>query len=426
MTAPRTAYDRKQHAAAHTSEYLFNQLIPYIGNKRKLLKLIEAAIQRTSAGKTAKAGTFLDLFAGSGVVSRMAKLHGYRVISNDWEPYAQAINRCYVACNRPPAFDALGGYEKAIERLNGLPARVGWVTEHLCPRDDANYDVRADRMFYMRKNGMRIDAIREQIAAWKDAGRLSDDEEACLLAPLVYQACYRSNTSGVFKGFHNGWGGQTRTALYRIATDLHLDVPVFHDNGRENLVFREDAQTLAERLASEEIEIAYLDPPYNQHPYGSNYHVLNSVVLWDKPELSKQITRGTKAAIRLDWRTERRSAYNYREEASTAYRRLLGAINARYILTSYSTDGTIPLEAMLQANVARGQVSLVMQGYKRYRVSSQRFSKKPMNVEFVLVLDTHGKQGASAEELREMIERHESQVLDAHPEMACCCNPSKT
>ncbi len=57
-------------------------------------------------------------------------------------------------------------------------------------------------MFYMRKNGMRIDAIREQIAAWKDAGQIDDVEEACLLAPLVYQACYRSNTSGVFKGFH--------------------------------------------------------------------------------------------------------------------------------------------------------------------------------------------------------------------------------
>jgi adenine-specific DNA-methyltransferase len=415
MTAPRTAYDRRHHAAAHTSEYLFNQLIPYIGNKRKLLKLIEQAIQRTSA----KDGTFLDLFAGSGVVSRMAKLLGYRVLANDWEPYAQAINRCYIACNHPPQFAALGGYEEAIDHLNRLPGKVGWVTEHLCPRDDANYDIRTDRMFYMRKNGMRIDAIREQIAAWKDAGRLGDAEEACLLAPLVYQACYRSNTSGVFKGFHNGWGGQTKTALYRIATDLHLDAPVFNDNGQQNLVFRENAQTLAERLAAEEVEIAYLDPPYNQHPYGSNYHVLNSVVLWDKPELSKQITCGTKSAIRLDWRTERRSAYNYRDEASAAYRRLLDALRARYILTSYSTDGTIPLHAMLQANVACGQVSLVMQGYKRYRVSSQRFSKKPMNVEFVLVLDMHGKRKTSAEELRAMIEECEERVLCAHSECRC-------
>ena len=45
MTAHRMIYDRKHHAAARTSEYLFNQLIPYIGNKRKLLKLIHQAIQ---------------------------------------------------------------------------------------------------------------------------------------------------------------------------------------------------------------------------------------------------------------------------------------------------------------------------------------------------------------------------------------------
>lgn len=410
MSAHRLVYDRKHHAAARTSEFLFNQLIPYIGNKRKLLGLIRQAIGFTSA----RTGTLVDFFAGSGVVSRLAKLLGYRVIANDWEPYAEAINRCYIACNGPPEFAALGGYERAIGHLNSLPPKAGWVTEHLCPRDDARYDIEQDRMFYMRKNGMRIDAIRAEIAAWKTAGQITDVEEACLLAPLAYQACYRSNTSGVFKGFHNGWGGQTGTALYRIATDLWLDMPVFWDNGQENVVFREDAQALAERLSPREVKIAYLDPPYNQHPYGSNYHVLNSVVLWDKPPLPQQITRGTKAGIRLDWRTERRSAYNYKEEAAKAYRRLLTAVNARYILTSYSTDGMIPLDDLLQSNVERGHVSVAMQGYKRYRVSSQRFSQKPMNVEFVLVVDAHRRNGVSPGELQEIIEKHETAVLRAH------------
>jgi adenine-specific DNA-methyltransferase len=413
MALPCTIYDRTRHAAVRTSEFLFNQLIPYIGNKRKLLKLIHQAVQQTAVRP---GGRFVDFFAGSGVVARWAKLLGYRVIANDWEPYAQAINRCYIACNRPPAMAALGGYEQAIEQLNRLPPVVGWVTEHLCPRDDVHFDVAQDRMFYMRKNGMRIDAIREQIAAWKQDGAITDLDEACLLAPLIYQACYTSNTSGVFKGFHNGWGGQTSTALYRIAGDLRLSMPAFCDNGAENLVFREDAQTLGQRLADEPIDIAYLDPPYNQHPYGSNYHVLNSVALWDKPTLSRQITRGSKAAIRLDWRTERRSAYNYRDEAGRAYDRLLSTIRAHYILTSYSTDGMIPLENLLESNVRRGQVAVVMQGYKRYRVSSQRFSKKPMNVEFVLVLDTQRQAEISVVELRRIICRHEAEVLDAHPE----------
>jgi adenine-specific DNA-methyltransferase len=144
--------------------------------------------------------------------------------------------------------------------------------------------------------------------------------------------------------------------------------------------------------------------------------VPNSIALWDKPSLSRHITRGTKAAIRTDWRTGRRSEYNYRDEASRAYDCLLTTIRAHYILTSYSTDGLIPLERLLESNVQRGHVSVVMQGYKRYRVSSQRFSKKPMNVEFVLVLDTDRRSQVSVAGLQQIIRQHETEVRDAHPE----------
>lgn len=410
----RTVYQRKKHAASRTNDFVFNQLIPYIGNKRKLLDLIQQALSQ--AGDV-KGRTFLDLFAGSGVVARLAKTLGYRVLANDWEPYTKPINTCYIACNRPPPFATLGGYEKAIARLNALPPRVDWMTDHLCPRDDTQYDVEKDRMFYMRKNGMRIDAIRHHIIEWRSKGTINAIEEACLLAPLLYQSCYNSNTSGVFKGFHHGWGGRTGTALYRIAGDLKLSPAVFFDNEQQNEVFCGDAQHIVEALHAKELDVVYLDPPYNQHPYGSNYHVLNTVTLWDKPKLSKQITgHGDKSAIRMDWRTERRSAYNYRDEATMAYRKLLATINAHYVLTSYSTDGMISLRDMLQANADRGHVHIDMKGYKRYRVSSQRFSKKPMNVEVVIVLDTHKNKKDPIDELLTQITSTEKYVLENHRE----------
>lgn len=411
-----TTYVRRKHAAVRTTDFVFNQLIPYIGNKRKLLDLIAQALSHTETAS--RPPTFLDLFAGSGVVSRLAKTLGYRVIANDWEPYTRVINGCYIAHNNPPSFRSLGGYEKVIRILNSLPPRIDWITEHLCPRNDDEYDVKVDRMFYMRKNGMRIDAIRHQILEWRNSGIITDDEENCLLAPLLYQACYTSNTSGVFKGFHNGWGGQTSTALYRIAGDLTLSPAVYFDNQQSNWVLCEDAQKVVEDMCGQEIDVAYLDPPYNQHPYGSNYHVLNTVTLWDKPTLSKTITRGTKSAIRLDWRTERRSAYNYPEEASRAYDRLIASLNARFILTSYSTDGFIPLEKMLAANIRRGHVRIEMKGYKRYRVSSQRFSNKPMNVEFVIVLDTHRRSDVTLDELQQAVTSKEESVLNGHHEYA--------
>lgn len=408
-------YDRRRHAAAHTSAFVFNQLIPYIGNKRKLLDLIQKALEHTEPRDSL---TFLDIFAGSGVVSRLAKTLGYQVIANDWEPYTRPINTCYIGCNRPPALTALGGYQQAIARLNSLPPRVDWITEHLCPRDDDNYNTEVDRMFYMRKNGMRIDAMRHQIEAWQADGVINETEASCLLGPLLYQVCYRSNTSGVFKAFHKGWGGQTQTALYRIATDLQLSPAVFFDNGKNNRVVCQDAQKLAAELAAQELDVVYLDPPYNQHPYASNYHVLNTVALWDKPLLAKHITKGTKSAIRTGWRTERRSAYNYRGEATQAYRKLLDTLNARYLLTSYSTDGTILLDQMLLANAERGHVHIEMRAYKRYRVSSQRFSRKPVNVEFIIVLDTHRHSDVSPDQLREAIKATEQEALHKHREYA--------
>ena len=90
------------HSANKTDEYLFHQLIPYIGNKRKLLGLIEQAM--TAADISHDTHQFIDLFAGTGVVSRFARRMGYGVLCNDWEPYSEVINRCYIETARAPRF----------------------------------------------------------------------------------------------------------------------------------------------------------------------------------------------------------------------------------------------------------------------------------------------------------------------------------
>ena len=411
-------YDREDHAAAHTDDYIFSQLIPYIGNKRKLLGLIQQALHKTGIGPEA---TFLDVFAGSGVVSRMAKRMGFRVIANDWEPYSFEISKCCIQCNEAPEFRSIGGYDGALTRLNTLAPVEDWITKHLCPSDDGNYDILTDRLFYTRTNGMIVDAMRIEVAQWEDAGLISPLEKACLLTPMLYQASYTSNTSGVFKGFHNGWGGQTRTALYRILSEFHLKPIIFYDNDKDNLVFKVDSADLAEALGDSGVraDVAYLDPPYNQHPYGSNYHVLNTITLWDKPMLSERIEGRNKAAIREDWRTQRRSAYNYRREATAAYTSLMHSLKARYLLTSYSTDGMVSLKDLVETCVSRGQTDFVLQGYKRYRVSSQRFSHKPVNIEFILTVDTSkAHQGPSVQEMCDKIVQAERMALVQRPEIA--------
>lgn len=364
--------------------FIKDQLIPYIGNKRKLVPLIRRAIGATGV----REGTFYDAFAGSAVVARLAKTLGFRVITNDWEPYSFYIGTAYIKNNRPPEFRALGGLQCAVNVLNSLDPVRGYIADHYCPQDDEDYDSDTERMFYTQENGRRIDAIREQIRAWKGAGMVDDNEEAVLLAPLIYQSSYCSNTSGVFKGFHRGWGGATKTAWYRIRSTLTVTPPVFWDNGQDNLVYRADASALLDEVTC---DIAYLDPPYNQHQYGSNYHLLNTVALWDKPPIGRifdvRSEGNGKAAIRGDWRTERRSVYCYRHSALDAFRELVGGTRARFILASYSTDGIIPFDDLLEVLAGRGALSVVTQKYKRYRVSSQRPSAKTHNIEFVVIVD---------------------------------------
>tara|TARA_B100000900_G_scaffold413533_1_gene437757 strand:+ start:580 stop:1836 length:1257 start_codon:yes stop_codon:yes gene_type:complete len=388
-------------AARDTDEYVFSQLIPYIGNKRKLLDIIHQAIDITGV----KGGSFVDLFSGSTVVARFAKKLGFRVLSNDWEPYSEQIAIGTIVNNKTPNFSQLGGCEIVFKLLNDVKPIEGYVTNHLCPEDDENLNHAEDRLFFMRKNGMKIDAMRELISSWICDGKITSEEFGYLMASFVYSVSYVSNTSGVFKGFHRGWGGSNGTAQYRICSDIELRPALTFDNGMNNLSTREDAGKLVLELTNilgEIPDIVYLDPPYNQHPYGSNYHVLNTVTLWDKPNFPKKITRGTKSAIRLDWRTERRSAYNSQRKATQEFQELIENITAKFILTSYSTEGNIPLLEMMKILGRKGSLRIVKREYVRYRVSPTRLSPKPRNVEFVVITDTNGKP-ESIEVLNEIV-----------------------
>lgn len=385
-----TLHHLRKTAARDTEEYVFSQLIPYIGNKRKLLDIIHQAIKLTNIEN----GTFVDLFSGSTVVSRFAKKLGFRVLSNDWEPYSEQIAIGTVVLNEIPKFDNFGGVEKVFDLLNNVVPVEDYVTKHLCPTDDEKLDHEKDRLFFMRKNGMKIDAMRELISKWVEEHKISQTEFSYLMSSLLYSVSYVSNTSGVFKGFHRGWGGSNGTAQYRICSDISLKPPILYNNDQDNISIREDAGVLVNRLT--EIlgkipDIIYLDPPYNQHPYGSNYHVLNSIALWDKPDFPEKITRGTKSAIRLDWRTERKSAYNSRPKAVQEFQELIDNISSKFILTSYSTEGNIPLNEMMKILGSKGTLRVVKREYVRYRVSPTRLSPKPRNVEFVIITDTNGK-----------------------------------
>ncbi|MBQ3923592.1 MAG: DNA adenine methylase [Spirochaetales bacterium] len=377
------------------SAYLENHLIAYIGNKRRLLPLIREAIEQT--GVNADKASFLDLFAGSGSVSRLAKSMGFAVTSNDWEFYSFVINKTFLECDEQwqnDAFVAFGGTDAVIDILNNLPVpkkKDEYIAKFYCPSSDVNPDLDNDRMFYTNYNGKKIDAIRNQIDKWAKSGEITQTEEYFLLSLLLYEASTRSNTSGVFKGFHCGFGGSHGDALARIMKPVQLVKPQLI-NGRECHVYREDAVKLAEANKETHFDIVYLDPPYNQHQYGSNYHLLNTIALNDKPAVNEHIMinkkKVNKSAIRQDW-VKTKSTFCYKKSAKDDFAKIIGDLNADHILVSYSTDGIITIEDMLDILSLKGKVGIVMSEYVKFRGGKQSLENEVHNIEFILTLDTN-------------------------------------
>jgi len=392
----------------YANPYLSKQIIAYIGNKRRLLPLIYEAIQRCSL-KASEGSTFLDMFAGSGVVSRFAKYLDFKVLSNDWEYYTFIINKTYLEANDEDLkdmFQEYNGFDNLLNTLNNLPEPEydeQYIARYYSPSsyEVENPDYRSERIFYTRQNGLMIDKIRNRIEELYpeeciDTSSRRQMEKHLLISLLLYESATHTNTSGVFKACHKGFGGHNKDALNRILAPIKLKRPVLIDSKYRAKVYKEDAAELIlnDEIINSDIDIVYLDPPYNQHQYGSNYHMLNTIAKWDKLPVNNELNEDgvlkEKAAIRKDW-INTKSDYCYRDKAVHVFSNLIHNIQSKYILISYSTEGIIPFETMKSICSHKGEIDIITNEYTKYRGGKQSINRLNKNIEFVLAIDTAGE-----------------------------------
>ena len=361
---------------AEDPDYLTKQLITYIGNKRALLGHIGIAVERVKQRLGKSKLRVADLFSGSGVISRYLKAHASLLISNDIEDYAAVISRCYLRNRSTVDFRALS------EIVSELNAKVtdelfapGFIEELYAPRDEANI-TREDRVFYTRENARRIDNYRRLIE------QVPSEMKDLLLGPLLSEASVHANTAGVFKGFyknrHTGvgqFGGSGSDALTRILGRIVLEVPVLSLFECEYEVFQEDANALARKLRG--LDLVYIDPPYNQHPYGSNYFMLNLIVRYQRPAHISRVS-----GIPTNWR---RSGYNVRSCALPLLKDLLYSIDASFLLVSFNNEGFIPPDIMHKTLNELGRVEVVELPYNAFR-GSRNFNNRSIHVTEYLFL----------------------------------------
>lgn len=299
-------------------------MIKYIGSKRLLIpKILELV------GELDGVTTVCDLFSGTSRVGYALKEAGYRVHSNDLMSYAHVLAQTFVASDSSsfPA-DAL---EDALQRMNALPGHDGYFTQ--------KFSVEAP--YFQAHNATRIDAIRSAI----------DDEcpqlQPALLASLMLAADKVDSTVGVQMAYLKKWAARSFNPM------TLLPPPMLPGPGAATCL---DAVDLAPKL---DLDLVYLDPPYNQHSYLGNYHIWESLVRNDCAE-----TYG-KANKRIDCKT-RTSPFNLKSGALGALESVIRSLKCRHLILSFSDEGHVSREAIESLLASWGDFKCVQVPHRRY------------------------------------------------------------
>ncbi len=278
---------------------------------------------------------------------------GWRIATGDLLAQSYALQVAYVELNLPPTFAGLilppqdadkstaAPHQRVLFHLDALPGNPGFVTREYSLAGESR------RLCFTTENARRIDRIRDAIEEWDLAGAITAGEKCYLLACLIEASDKVANTAGTYYAYLK--------KLYRKAKQrLHLRAIPMTDNHQRNGANQMDALRLVERT---EADLFYLDPPYNGRNYGAYYHLPETLVQWDGPEVKGK--SGMRGGI-LE------SPFYHRSTASDGLNELIKAVKGRLIVVHYAEDGLIPHKTILQQLKARGATRWTSWGVRAY------------------------------------------------------------
>jgi adenine-specific DNA-methyltransferase len=332
--------------------------IEFLGNKARLMTFLTEKIGQHAA----EGDHFVDLFCGTATVSSAFRNRGLRVTANDHLELCSTIAEASLLNRGTPRFGRLvkagelaprreeAAYDSVLRLLNGLEPSDGFIHRNYSPASLEHCGI--SRMYFTESNAARIDSVRQQIGAWEPL--LSKGERALLIADLVRAASRCSNTAGTYGCFLKNWKERALAPLELIRSQTPSR------RGSGHAVFRDDAEDL---LSSLEADVVYADPPYTKRQYAAYYHLLETIVRCDAPEVTG------KTGLR-PWSTAS-SDFCYRRKAPAALERLMRRIRSRHLFLSYSSDGQISDEAVREILSGHGRLRVWEIPYQRYRSSSR-------------------------------------------------------
>ncbi len=334
----------------------------YIGSKLKLSSWIKEEI-KSVVGRDLSNKIFCDIFAGTGIVGRTFKEEVKKIIANDLEHYSYVLNKNYIGNH-----EDIKDKDKYIEKLNNLPLiDTGFIYQNYCIGSGSG------RQYFSDENGKKIDTIRIKIKKWYENRKIDDDLYYFLLASLIESADKVANTASVYGAF-------LKHLKKSAQKELILEGAEFIQNDNSHQVFNEDSNKLIDKIRG---DILYLDPPYNQRQYSANYHLLNTISLYDN-----FVPKG-----KTGLREYNRSAYCRKNEVVENFKDLIKNANFEYIFLSYNNEGLMSKDDVKKILQKYGKYSLLTKEYQRFKAdkTENRKHKADKTFEYLHVLKKNHK-----------------------------------
>lgn len=324
----------------------------YIGNKINLLDFIFSVVEENNIN-----GNILcDIFSGTTNVAKFFKKKGYRIISNDFMLYSYVFQRAYIQNNEIPKFSGLTklihnpSLQEVVDYLNNLSGEKGFVFFSFSKEGTKNK--KYQRNYFSSDNAKKIDAIRKITQEWFKKELITEDEFYVLLSSLLEAIPFVSNIAGTYGAF-------LKSDDPRKFKKLTLEIPDLIVKGKGHFSYKDNGNILIKNI---KCDILYIDPPYNTRQYAPNYHILETVAVWDKK------LKDSKTGLRPY--NNQRSLFCSKHYCIQAFEDLIMSANCKHILFSYNTEGIIPYDEIMRILKKKGKVKVYRQQYRRYKSNS--------------------------------------------------------
>lgn len=317
----------------------------YIGSKARIADEIIEYVKETATMESG--GFFVDAFSGTGVVAEKAAQIGWPVHVNDMMTNAVIMSEARLLSSADVPFDCFGGYEEVIKELNGLSGEEGFIWREYSPASK-RFQLN-ERKYFTEENAKKIDAISAKIHHWKDEKTISHKEFVLLMSDLIQAVNNVANIAGTYGCFLSRWTTQAKENLVLSTSPLKKAQTIYRTSNCD--VFAVESQPE---------DIVYFDPPYTKRQYASYYHILETIVCGDQPEV-------TGVSGLRPWK-DKASVFCYKTKALNALSELILKQRANRVILSYSNEGHIRLEELVDRLSPYGEVFLVeLKTIGRYR-----------------------------------------------------------